>query len=118
MCSQGNGAFVGAFFPEWPAVEKSDDSTSTLNTARPIPVLDYLMSNILITPAAANVPEDLQTGVGTGPYVVTEADRGSGTYTLIRNDKYWSAAPQVEQVRVRFMPDESSRLVALRSCEV
>jgi ABC-type transport system substrate-binding protein len=81
-------------------------------------VLDYLMSNILITPAAANVPEDLQSGVGTGPYVITEADRGSGTYTLVRNEKYWGTPPHVESVRVRFMPDETSRVVALRSGEI
>ena len=118
MYSQVSGSFVGGFFPEWPTVEKLDDRSFMLNTERPIPVLDYLMSNILVTPAAANVPEDLQTGVGTGPYVVTQADRGSGTYTLARNDKYWDAAPRVESVRVRFMPDESSRVVALRSGEV
>jgi len=118
MYSQVNGSFVGGFFPEWPTVEKLDDRSFMLNTERPIPVLDYLMSNILVTPASANVPEDLQTGVGTGPYVVTQADRGSGTYTLARNDKYWDAAPHVESVRVRFMPDESSRVVALRSGEV
>ena len=118
MYSQVSGSFVGGFFPEWPTVEKLDDRSFMLNTERPIPVLDYLMSNVLVTPAAANVPEDLQTGVGTGPYVVTQADRGSGTYTLARNDKYWDAAPHVESVRVRFMPDESSRVVALRSGEV
>jgi len=118
MYSQVSGSFVGTFFPEWPTVEKIDDASFTLNTARPIPVLDYLMSNILITPAAANRPEDLQDGVGSGPYVVTQSDRGSGTYTLARNEKYWAAAPLVESVRVRFMPDESSRVVALRSGEV
>ena len=39
------------------------------------------MANILITPAAANKPEELQSGVGTGPYVVAEADRGAGNYS-------------------------------------
>ena len=79
MYSQVDGSFVAAFFPEWPTVEPIDNVSFWLNTIRPIPVLDYLMSNILITPAAANKPEDLSGGVGTGPYVVTQADRGSGT---------------------------------------
>lgn len=118
MYSQVDGSFVGGFFPEWPTVEQIDETSFTLNTVRPVPVLDYLMSNILITPAAANRPEDLQSGVGTGPYVVTAADRGSGTYTLVRNEKYWGTAPHVESVRVRFMPDETSRVVALRSGEI
>jgi peptide/nickel transport system substrate-binding protein len=118
MYSEVDGSFVAGFFPEWPTVEKIDETSFRLNTVRPIPVLDYLMSNILVTPAAANVPEDLQSGVGTGPYVVTRADRGSGTYTLNRNENYWGAAPHVESVRVRFMPDESSRVVSLRSGEI
>lgn len=118
MYSQVHGGFVGGFFPEWPTVRKVDDTTFTLNTERPVPVLDYLMSNILITPAAANRPEDLQDGVGTGPFIVTAADRGLGNYSLERNTNYWGPRPPVESVRVRFIPDESSRVVALRSGEV
>lgn len=118
MYSQVDGSFVATFFPEWPTVEPIDEVSFTLRTTRPVPVLDYLMSNILITPAAANKPEDLSGGVGTGPYVVTQSDRGQGTYTLARNEKYWGTAPHVESVRVRFMPDESSRVVALRSGEI
>lgn len=118
MYSQVHGGFVGGFFPEWPTVEKIDDTSFTLNTERPVPVLDYLMSNILITPAAANRPEDLHSGVGSGPYIVTQSDRGSGTYALQRNTNYWGPAPSTESVRVRFVPDESSRVVALRSGEV
>ncbi|EHI44593.1 extracellular solute-binding protein [Rhodococcus opacus PD630] len=118
MYSQVDGSFVGGFFPEWPTVEQIDDTSFTLNTQRPVPVLDYLMSNILITPAAANVPEELQSGVGSGPYVVTESDRGTGNYTLVRNEKYWGTPAQIESVRVRFVPDESNRVVTLRSGEV
>ena len=118
MYSQVHGGFVGGFFPEWPTVEKIDDTSFTLNTQRPVPVLDYLMSNILITPAAANRPEDLRSGVGSGPYVLTQADYGVGNYSLERNTNYWGPQPSVESVRVRFIPDESSRVVALRSGEV
>ncbi len=118
MYSEVDGSFVATFFPEWPTVEKIDETSFTLNTERPVPVLDYLMSNILITPAATNAPEELQSGVGTGPYVVTESNRGAGTYTLARNDKYWGPPPHVQSVRVQFMPDESSRVVALRSGEI
>ncbi|WP_368680935.1 ABC transporter substrate-binding protein [Rhodococcus opacus] len=118
MYSQVDGSFVGGFFPEWPTVEQIDDTSFTLNTQRPVPVLDYLMSNILITPAAANVPEELQSGVGSGPYLVTESDRGTGNYTLVRNENYWGTPAQIESVRVRFVPDESNRVVTLRSGEV
>ncbi|MBY6435661.1 ABC transporter substrate-binding protein [Rhodococcus kroppenstedtii] len=118
MYSEVDGSFVGGFFPEWPTVEPMDASSFSLLTTKPVPVLDYLMSNILITPAAANRPEELQSGVGSGPYVVTSADRGTGNYTLERNTQYWGPAPNIETVRVRFVPEESSRVVTLRSGEV
>jgi ABC-type transport system substrate-binding protein len=113
-----SGSFLAAFFREWPTVEVLDDRTFTMNTEKPEPVLDYLMANILITPAAANAAEELQGGVGSGPYVVSSSNRGTGEYTLTRNAAYWGPAANVETVRVRFLPEESSRVVALRSGEV
>ncbi|AOS61024.1 ABC transporter substrate-binding protein [Actinoalloteichus hymeniacidonis] len=118
MYRQVNGSYLAAFFPEWPEVVPVDDRTFTLETNRPLPVLDYLMANILITPAKDNIPEELQTGIGTGPYVVTASNRGTGDYSLRRNEKYWGDRPSIEQVRVRFTPEESNRVVALRSGEL
>ncbi|GAA5198090.1 ABC transporter substrate-binding protein [Arthrobacter gyeryongensis] len=118
MYSKVNGSFLAPQFPEWPTVNKKDDLTFTLDTKSPLPVLKTLMSNILITPAAANKAEELQTGVGTGPYKVASADRGTGTYKLVVNENYWGAKPSVNEINVRFMSEESSRVVALRSGEV
>ena len=118
MYSQVQGSFVASFFPEFPRVTPVDERTFTFDSERPIPVLDALMSNILITPAAANRPEELQEGVGSGPYVVTRFDRGAGTYSLRRNPDHWGEPAEVEQVEVRFLPEESSRVIALRSGEV
>jgi peptide/nickel transport system substrate-binding protein len=118
MYSQVNGSFVASFFPEFPTVTAIDGRTFTLDSSQPIPVLDALMSNILITPAAANVPEELQDGVGSGPFMVTRFNRGAGTYSLTRNPNYWGPRPGVENVEVRFLPEESSRVIALRSGEV
>jgi peptide/nickel transport system substrate-binding protein len=112
------GGFLATFFPEWPRVVKVDDRTFRMQTDAPLPILDYLMANILITPAAANKPEELQSGVGTGPYVVASADRGAGNYLLAINPNYWGPKPTVEQIQVRFLPSESSRVVSLRSGEV
>ena len=95
-----------------------DDRTFKMVSKKPVPILDSLMSMILITPAAQNKPEELQEGVGTGPYVVTKFNRGAGTYSLARNENYWGPAPEVENVEVRFLPEESSRVIALRSGEV
>ncbi|TDC76030.1 ABC transporter substrate-binding protein [Streptomyces hainanensis] len=113
-----NGSFIVGLFPEMPTVEPVDDRTFRLHTQRPVAVLDYLMANIHITPAAANEPVELSSGVGSGPYVVTRANGGTGEYELARNDRYWGPAPSLRNVRVRFVPEESSRVVGLRSGEI
>lgn len=118
MYAQVNGSFIVGLFPELPRVEKVDARTFHLHTERPVPVLDYLMANILITPAKANRPEELDQGLGSGPYVVTRANRGTGEYTLRRNRHYWGTRPGVENVRVRFVPQESSRVMAVRTGEL
>ena len=78
-----------AFFPEWPTVVRVDDRTFRMETKNPIPILDYLMTNILITPAEGNKPEELQSGVGTGPYVVTKPTAAPAPTRLDRNENYW-----------------------------
>lgn len=112
------GSFILGLFPELPDVEATGDRTFLLHTRKPVPILDRLMANILITPAKDNRPEELRSGVGTGPYRVTGANSGAGEYTLARVPDYWGGRPPVERVRVRFVPEESSRVVALRSGEL
>ncbi|MFC8662343.1 ABC transporter substrate-binding protein [Streptomyces sp. NPDC057199] len=118
MYSEVNGSFLLGLFPEMPTVEATGDRTFLLRTQRPVPVLDRLMANIHITPARANRPEELQSGLGSGPYRVVSANGGAGEYTLARNTEYWGKQPPVEKVRVRFVPEESSRVIALRSGEL
>ncbi|QXE33071.1 ABC transporter substrate-binding protein [Streptomyces sp. GMY02] len=118
MYGQVNGSFLLGLFPELPTVEKTGARTFLLHTRKPVPVLDRLMANIHITPAAANKPEELQSGLGTGPYEVLKANGGAGEYTLGRNPRYWGPRPRIDTVRVRFVPEESSRVVALRSGEL
>ncbi|SED04305.1 ABC transporter substrate-binding protein [Streptomyces melanosporofaciens] len=113
-----NGSFIVGLFPEMPTVEPVDERTFRLHTKRPVPILDQLMANILISPAARNRPEELSGGVGSGPYVVTSANSGTGEYTLDVNPRYWGRRPTVDRVRVRFVPEESSRVVAVRSGEL
>ncbi|NGN67778.1 ABC transporter substrate-binding protein [Streptomyces sp. A7024] len=119
MYGKVNGSFLLGLFPELPEVEKTADArTFRLRTERPVPILDRLMANIHITPADANKPEELQSGLGSGPYRVARANSGAGEYTLARNPRYWGPKPPLETVRVRYVPEESSRVVALRSGEL
>lgn len=118
MYGKVNGSFLLGLFPELPTVEATGARTFRLHTKKPVPVLDLLMANIHITPAKANRPEELSSGIGSGPYKVLSANGGAGEYTLGRNPRYWGKPPAVENVRVRFVPEESSRVVAIRSGEL
>jgi peptide/nickel transport system substrate-binding protein len=118
MYGQVNGSFILGLFPELPTVSPVDDRSFLLETSRPVPILDLLMANILITPAAGNRPEELSDGLGSGPYVVTAANGGTGDYTLERNENYWGRPAPVRAVRVRFVPEESSRVISIRSGEL
>jgi peptide/nickel transport system substrate-binding protein len=118
MYGQVNGSFIAGLFPELPTVHPVDERAFRLETTEPVPVLDLLMANILVTPAAANRPEQLSDGIGSGPFRVVAANGGTGEYTLAVNENYWGPRPSLASVQVRFVPEESSRVVAMRSGEL
>lgn len=51
--------------------------------------------------------------LGTGPYAVAEFVPDSHVI-LQRNDGWWSQAPKAAQVRIDFVGDETTRLIAMR----
>lgn len=107
--------YVASQFPEQPAFTKVDDKTFTLTTKTPVVTLNSLMSNILITPAKDNKAEELSSGLGTGPFVIANADSGTGTYKLTRNDNYWGEKAKLQEVNVSYQEEEGSRVIAITS---
>ncbi|WP_083672506.1 ABC transporter substrate-binding protein [Micromonospora sp. CB01531] len=112
---QVKASFVAAQFPEQPVFAKIDDRTFTLTTSKPLVTLDSLMSNILITPAKANKPEELREGIGTGPFKVASADSGTGTYRLVRNENYWGEKALLDEVNISYQEEEGGRVIAITS---
>ena len=55
--------------------------------------------------------------LGTGPYVVTEFAPDSPV-VLARNEKWWGGEVEIETVRLDFITDESTRLLAMRDGSV
>ncbi len=51
--------------------------------------------------------------LGTGPYKIKEFVPDSHV-TLVRNDAYWGAKPEVAEVRLDFITDETTRQLAMR----
>ena len=101
--------------PSSPTFAKVDDKSFTLTTKKPVVTLDSLMSNILITPAAANKAEELRDGIGSGPFTVAAADSGTGTYRLVRNENYWGEKALLDEVNVSYQEEEGARVIALTS---
>jgi ABC-type transport system substrate-binding protein len=112
---QVKAGYVASQFPEQPVLAKVDDHTFTLTTKKPVVSLKSLMSNILITPAAANKAEELRDGIGTGPFTVASADSGTGTYKLVRNENYWGEKALLDEVNVSYQEEEGSRVIAITS---
>lgn len=107
--------YVASQFPEQPAFAKVDDRTFTLTTKNPVVSLNSLMSNILITPAKDNKAEELGKGLGTGPYLIDQADSGTGSYRLVRNDNYWGDKPRLDEINVSYQEEEGARVIAITS---
>ncbi|MBN2147792.1 MAG: peptide ABC transporter substrate-binding protein [Anaerolineales bacterium] len=52
--------------------------------------------------------------VGSGPYVFQEWESGSFT-RFVRNENYWGEAPKIDEIFIRFVPDDASQIAALQA---
>lgn len=52
--------------------------------------------------------------VGCGPYVFDKWE--SGSYSrFLANDKYWLGRPKIDEIFIRFVPDDASQVAALKA---
>jgi len=103
-----------------------DDLTFVVKLKSPVnPFEAYMASSWgpkVIGPAAikANAGKDFgQTwlrnhGDGTGPYKLTQFDRGR-QYTLTRNDQYWSTKANFKTVLIKITPDIGTQRLELQN---
>ena len=104
-------------------IELVDDYTITLHYAHPFYAYlqDFCWPDV--NPMSAPeyiIPGDFQTisGVaGTGPYIYDEYVAGEYT-RFVRNEDYWGETPYWDEVIVKYIPDSTSRLQALRTGEI
>ena len=52
--------------------------------------------------------------VGCGPYVFDEWESGSFA-RFVANENYWLGAPNIDEIFVRFVPDDASQIAALKA---
>jgi peptide/nickel transport system substrate-binding protein len=52
--------------------------------------------------------------VGCGPYLLDEWE--SGSYArFVRNENYWGTPPKIDEIFIRFVPDDASQVAALQA---
>ena len=66
--------------------------------------------------AAKNAGQEV-TPVGTGPYAYEEYVKGEYT-RFVKNEDYWDGAPYYDEIIAKYIPDEASRIQALKNGEV
>ena len=117
MYGEVNGSFVAAAVPRM-ARRRSPGRRRTfpLHHQAPVPVLDPLMANILITPAGPTSPRSCRRASARARSGRRRTSAAPAITRLARNKNYWgSAGRRSTEVQVRFVPEESSRVIALAS---
>jgi peptide/nickel transport system substrate-binding protein len=99
-----------------------DPYTIRFRTATPYPLMPSDMTQVtIISKAAAKAStDDFNSGkaaIGTGPYKLVKYDKGN-RIELARNDAYWGGKTPWENVTLRLLPQDASRVAALLSGDV
>lgn len=105
-------------FETWEAI---DDFTVRIVTKAPDPIFLGRLVRMFITPPQyiAEVGDEHfeSNPIGSGPYKFVERVVGSHIF-LEANEDYWRGAPKVKNVEFRIIPDEATRVQALRAGDV
>jgi peptide/nickel transport system substrate-binding protein len=59
-------------------------------------------------------PYNRNPTVGCGPYVLDKWEAGSYA-RFVTNQKYWGAKPKIDEVTIKFVPDDAAQIVALKA---
>jgi peptide/nickel transport system substrate-binding protein len=113
---------VVAFLANIASVEATDDYTVTITMSKPDPTIPGVIAWTRYTPIVpAGIGDEinwLSEGIGTGPYRLVEyVPNDRVVYTCY--EEHWNAGvPCIRDVTLKVLPDEQSRVAALRSGEI
>jgi len=105
------------------SVEVVDDYTVRFTTDGVYPLLPIDLSMVYMLDRETHeglTTEDFNSGkgaIGTGPYRFVSFERGDRV-ELKRNDDYWGDRPEWDQVTIRVISNDASRLAALLAGDV
>lgn len=107
---------IGHSFLSGESVRIVDDTTVDVRPARPnLRLVEQLVHSSYSIVAPGSDPA--VHPVCTGPFRFVEYVRGN-RLTVERNDDYWGKKARLRKLTFRFIPDENTRALALRSGEV
>ena len=103
-----------AFYLSVASVDATDPNTVTFTLKDPFaPFLSYM--DLAIVPQASATKSDFGTKpIGTGPFKVDTWNTGD-SIEFSAFDSFYAGRPNLDRVRVRVVPDNSARVVALES---
>ena len=105
---------VRAFYLSVDKIEAPDNNTVTFTLKSPFaPFLSYM--DLSIVPRASGMKSDFGTKpTGTGPFKVDTWNTGD-SIDLSAFDAFYAGRPSIDRVRLRVVPDNSARVVALET---
>ena len=118
-CTEGNGAGFTGFIDE---VEVVDDYTVLLHLKNEFgPILNNLTDVVAAMMNPKFVEEQgesiSQYASGTGKFKLIEYNRGSGA-VFVKNEDYWGEPAKLDRIEFRTIPEDSTRMMALKTGEV
>lgn len=106
-----------SFFASITGAEAVDEDTVRISTDGPDPILPARLYWMKMVPPDASQNDDFASNpVGTGPYMLSEWNRGT-SIQLVANPDYWGDAPEIQEAEFRFVGEFGTRLSSLLSGE-
>ncbi|RJQ63570.1 MAG: polyamine ABC transporter substrate-binding protein [Desulfobacteraceae bacterium] len=105
------------------SVKVVDPHTVQIKTKDPLPdlpalLVDYQAGYVVCKKAIEKLGKDINFHpVGTGPFKY-ESYKPQESFTMVANQTYWHGKPILEKLIISFIPDDSTRELALRNGEM
>ncbi len=90
------------------AVAAPDDTTVTVGTEKPDPILPLRISFVEIVPRSTSTSQKVREPIGTGPYAIADWEYGQ-KLVLRRNDAYWGTKPDFARAEYQWRSEGSVR---------
>jgi peptide/nickel transport system substrate-binding protein len=98
-----------------------DSHTVRINTKAPWPILDTLMTTLMMLPPKYYGEKEMahvqRSPVGSGPFKFVRWVKDD-RIELEANDTYWRGAPKIKSLIFRPIPDDAVRVAALQNGEI